>query len=61
MFGLYVEVVEEAYEMVEKELMTAEEFCDFRFGNPVRLFAGMNPDFFKGTSVEPEAAKRLSA
>ena len=50
------EVVEEAYEMVEKELMTDEDFRDFTFANPVRFFAGMNPDFFKGTAVESAVA-----
>ncbi len=54
------DVVEEAYEMVEKGLMTDEDFCDFTFGNPVRLFAGMNPDFFKGTAIESEVAKRVA-
>jgi hypothetical protein len=51
------EVLEEAYEMVEKELMTQADFRDFAFGNPVRFFAGMNADFFKWTAVENEAAK----
>lgn len=50
------EVVEEAYEMVEKELMTDEDFRDFTFTNPVRFFAGTNPDFFKGTAVESAVA-----
>lgn len=51
------EVVEEAYEMVEKELMSEADFYDFTFRNPVRFFAGMNPDFFTGTAVESEVAK----
>ncbi len=54
------EVVEEAYELVEKELMTDANFRDFTFGNPVRFFAGMNPDFFKGTAVESEVAALLA-
>jgi len=33
-----------------------DEEGDFVFANPVRLWAGMNPDFFKGTVVEGEAA-----
>ncbi len=55
------EVVEEAYELVEKELMTEADFCDFTFTNPARFFAGMNPDFFKGTAIEAEVAKLLSS
>ena len=46
------EVLEEAYELVEEELITEEDFRDFVFTNPVTLHAGMNPNFFKGTVVE---------
>jgi predicted TIM-barrel fold metal-dependent hydrolase len=53
------EVVEEAYELVEKGLMTEADFRDFTFGNPVRFFTSMNPDFFKGTVVEEEVAQLL--
>src|SRR5262249_12106689 len=45
-------VVEEAYELVEHGLITAEDFRDFVFANPVRLFTGVNPAFFKGTRCE---------
>jgi predicted TIM-barrel fold metal-dependent hydrolase len=47
-----LEVLEEAYEMVEEEMVTAEDFRDFVFGNPVKLWTAVNPDFFKGTAVE---------
>ena len=47
----------EAYESVEDGLMTPEDFRDFVLVNPVKLHCGMNPDFFKGTIVEHEAAK----
>ena len=53
------EVVEEAYEMVEDELITAEDFRDFTFTNAVHLYADMNPNFFKGTVVESAAGKEL--
>ena len=53
------EVVEEAYELVEDELITADDFRDFTFTNAVNLYAGMNPDFFKGTVVEEDAAREL--
>jgi predicted TIM-barrel fold metal-dependent hydrolase len=45
-------VLEEAYEMVERGLLSEAEFREFVFVNPVMLHAGMNPDFFKGTVVE---------
>ena len=53
-------VLPEAYEMVEDELVTLDDFRDFVFTNPVTLHAGMNPDFFKGTVVEQEAAALLA-
>ena len=55
------EVVGEAYEAVEKELMTEDDFRDFVFANPVRLYGKMNPDFYKGTTVEAAAAKLLES
>jgi len=55
------EVVEEAFEMVESGLLTAEDFRDFTFSNPVGLFAGMNQDFFKGTIVEDEVRREIKA
>ena len=51
------EVVEEAYELVERELMDERDFRDFTFTNAVDFYAGMDPDFFKGTAVETEAAR----
>ena len=53
-------VVGEAYELVEEGLITDEDFHDFAFANPVRLFGGMNPEFFKGTVVERDVEKLLS-
>jgi len=55
------EVVPEAYEAVEKGLMTQEDFRDFTFGNVVRLFGRNNPRFFEGTRVAKEAAALLGA
>lgn len=54
------EVVEEAYELVEGGLITERDFCDFMFVNPVTLWTGMNPDFFKGTAVEKDVEKLLA-
>ncbi len=52
-----LEVVEEAYELVEKELITESDLRDFVFTNPVSFYAGLNSDFFKGTAVEQEVAR----
>ena len=51
-------VTEEAWELVEHGLITDTDFRDFVFGNPARLWATMNPEFFKGTVVE-DAVKQL--
>jgi len=53
------EVVEEAYELVEKELITDRDFHDFVFGNPVSFFAGTNADFFRGTVVQSDVEKLI--
>lgn len=55
------DVTEEAYEAVEQGLITADDFRDFVFTNPVRLWTALNPDFFKGTSVEGAVAEALRA
>ena len=52
-------VLEEAYKPVEEQLMTEDDFMDFTFTNPVTLHTGMNPNFFKGTSVESYAETLL--
>ena len=41
------EVLEEAFELVEHELITADDFRDFVFTNPTTLWTGTNPDFFQ--------------
>jgi predicted TIM-barrel fold metal-dependent hydrolase len=53
-------VVEEAYELVEREVITEADFRDFVFGNPVSFFGGMNPEFFKGTVVEAASVKMMN-
>lgn len=55
------EVVEEAYELVEHELITEEDFKDFVCTNVIHLYGDMNPDFFVGTAVEDAARKVLSS
>ena len=53
------EVLVEAYEGVEDGIITEDDFRDFVFGNPVRFWAGMNPNFFKGTAIESQVQKFL--
>ena len=53
------EVVEEAYGLVDREVLTDDDFRDFSYRNAVRLYGANNPDFFKGTVLEGEAAKVL--
>ena len=48
-------VLADAYELVEDGIVSEADFRDFVFCNPVKLLAGMNPDFFKGTVVEADA------
>ena len=54
-------VLEEAYELVDRGLLTKGDFRDFTFTNPVKLFTGTNPDFFKGTVVEGQVEKLLGS
>jgi predicted TIM-barrel fold metal-dependent hydrolase len=53
-------VVPEAYELVEHELLDENDFRDFMFENAVRFWGRVNPDFFKGTVVERQAAEVLA-
>ncbi len=46
------EVVAEAYELVEDGLISEQDFRDFTFTNSVRLYAGLNREFFRGTVCE---------
>jgi predicted TIM-barrel fold metal-dependent hydrolase len=54
------DVVPEAYELCEHGLLTDEDFRDFMFANAVRFWGEVNPDFFKGTAVEKQAAEVLA-
>jgi hypothetical protein len=53
------DVVPEAYELVEHEI-TSDDFRDFMFNNAVRFWGEVNPDFFRGTAVEKQAAETLA-
>ena len=54
------EVVPEAYELVEDELITADDFRDFMFTNPVKFWGEANPRFFDSTRVAKEASAALA-
>jgi len=54
-----VQVLPEAYELVEHGFLTSDDFRDFTFGNAVRLWGAGNPRFFEGTSVAKAAAGLL--
>jgi hypothetical protein len=45
---------------VKKDLLTAENFRDFVFTNPVELHTRNNPNFFKGTTVENDVQLLLA-
>jgi predicted TIM-barrel fold metal-dependent hydrolase len=55
------EILEEAYELVEHGLMTPEELREFVFTIPIQFWTSTNPAFFKGTAVESEVSRLLSA
>ena len=55
-----MDVLPEAYELVEDELITTGDFRDFTFANAVRLWGEGNPRFFEGTAVEKAAAAVLA-
>jgi hypothetical protein len=45
---------------VEHGLIDDNDFRDFMFANAVRFWGEVNPDFFKGTAVEKQAAETLA-
>jgi hypothetical protein len=55
------DAAKEAYELVERGLISGEDFRDFVFTNPVRAKTQINPEFFKGTVVEDAAASLIAA
>ena len=52
--------VPEAYELLEDNLVSAEDFRDFTFANAVHLWGTQNPRFFEGTAVARAAAEELA-
>jgi predicted TIM-barrel fold metal-dependent hydrolase len=54
-------VLSEAWELVDDGHITREDFRDFTFANAARLWAGTNPDVFRGTVVESAVDALLGA
>ena len=55
------QVLGEAWELVEDGRIDEADFRDFSFANAVRLYGGMNPDFFAGTILQEDAKRALEA
>jgi predicted TIM-barrel fold metal-dependent hydrolase len=55
-----MDVLPEAYELVDDGLITTDDFRDFTFANAVRLWGAGNPKFFEGTAVAKAAATVLA-
>ncbi len=51
--------LEEAFELVERGILDADQLRDFVFINPLRFYASLNPEFFTQTAIEKEAAEAL--
>ncbi len=54
-------ILPSSYKMVQRGVMSPQDFREFMADNPIGLHGKMNPDFWKGTVVEDYAAKVLSA
>jgi predicted TIM-barrel fold metal-dependent hydrolase len=55
----FKDVIPEAYEMVERNFVTEQDFKEFTFTNAARLHTRNNPEFFKGTVVEQAVADEV--
>jgi predicted TIM-barrel fold metal-dependent hydrolase len=51
------ETLAESWELVERGLLSEQDFRSFVFGNPYKFYSEANPSFFKGTAVEALLAK----
>ncbi|HUP76595.1 MAG TPA: amidohydrolase family protein [Acidimicrobiales bacterium] len=54
------DVLPEALELVEHQLLSLAQFREFSCDNAIRLHGGMNPHFFDGTRVEAYASDLLA-
>lgn len=55
----FAEVIPEAYELLERGMVTEQDFREFTFTNAARLHTTNNPNFFKGTVIEQAVAEEL--
>jgi hypothetical protein len=54
-------VLAEAWELVDRDLITEEDFRRFTYANGVELHTALNPRFFEGTRLERPVAELLGA
>ena len=54
--GAMNRVVSAAWRLVEEDVLSEEDFRDFVFTNPARMYLSANPDFFAGTAVDDAVA-----
>jgi predicted TIM-barrel fold metal-dependent hydrolase len=54
------EVLEEAFENVEKGWLDEAQFRDFVFGNVMRFYTDSNSEFFRGTAVESAVSEAMA-
>jgi hypothetical protein len=52
----FTKVLPETYEMLERGLLTAEQFKKFTFSNAAEMFGRANPRFFEGTEIATKIA-----
>jgi hypothetical protein len=53
-------ILQDAYELVERQLLDEQSFRHFVFTNPASLHMRMNPEFFDGTVVEDAVRRNLT-
>jgi predicted TIM-barrel fold metal-dependent hydrolase len=51
----------ETWRLVERGVISPENFRDLTFTHPYQFFAGTNPNFFAGTAVEAKLQRRKAA
>ena len=54
------EVLQEAYELVERSLISENDFKEFVFTNPIDLYVTGRPDFFAATHIEAAVDEYLA-
>jgi predicted TIM-barrel fold metal-dependent hydrolase len=54
-------VLPEAYGLIEKGVLDADQFKDFTFTHATEMLLKANPNFFEGTAIESEAANLLQS